>query len=154
MLGDGKHADRVEEILRQAGPDSYSLVVSQVTAGEALAVVLRRGPDAGRMLRGLLDLLADYRVEPDRCMPQLSANVLDIMRDLADVVPGLDITDGVILAHALADPYSVFLVTRDHVMVNNAEIMHCEKMLREQGRRCTLLRIINPIETSLAFGSR
>lgn len=154
MLGDGKHADRVEETLRQAGPDSYSLVVSQVTAGEAVAVVLRRGPDAERMLRALLDLLADYRAEPDRCMPPLSANVLDIMRDLADVVPGLDIADGIVLAHALADPYSVFLVTRDRVMVNNAEIMHYEKMPREQGRRCTVLRIINPIETSLAFGSR
>lgn len=154
MLGDGRHADRVEEMLRQAGPDSYSLVVSQVTAGEAVAVVPRRGPDAGRMLRGLPDLLADCRAEPDRCMPPLSANVLDIMRDLSDVVPGLDMTDGTILARALADPCSVFLVTRDHVMVNNAEIMHYGKMPRGQGRRNTLLRIINPIETSLAFGSR
>lgn len=103
------------------------------------------------MLRGLLKLLSDCRVEPNRCMPPLNARVLDIMGELVDAVPGLDVTDRLILAHAPADPDSVFLVTRDHALVNNTAIALYEKMLRERGRRNTLLRIVNPIETDPAF---
>ena len=84
-------------------------------------------------------------------MPPLNARVLDIMGELVDAVPGLDVTDRLILAHALADPDSVFLVTRDHALVNNTAIALYEKMLRERGRRNTLLRIVNPIETDPAF---
>lgn len=61
VLAGGRHADRVERVLRQGGPDSYSLVVSQASVGEAVAVILRRGPGAERMLQGMLALLIDCR---------------------------------------------------------------------------------------------
>lgn len=69
MLTGGAYADRVESMLRQSGTGSYSLVASQVSLGEATAVIMRRGPQATRMLDGLHALLSDYRVEPGRCMP-------------------------------------------------------------------------------------
>ena len=151
VLTGGKHADRVESILRRSGPDSYSLVASQVSLGEAAAVILRRGPGAERMLEGMIALLADCRVEPGRCMPPLDAGVLAAMNKLVRLAPELDMTDRAILAHALADPDSAFLITRDRMILNNDEIHRYEKMERSQGRRNTRLRIFNPTETYPAF---
>ena len=168
VLTGGKHADRVESILRRSGPGSYSLVASQVSLGEAAAVILRRGPGAERMLEGMIALLADYRVEPGRCMPPLDAianakhdyerarvepgrcmppldaGVLAAMNELVRLAPKLDMTDRAILAHALADPDSVFLITKDRMILNNDEIRRYEKIERGQGRRNTRLRIFNP----------
>lgn len=151
MLAGDRHADRANASPRQGGPDPCSPAASQATAGEAVAVVLGRGPDAGRMLRSLLKLLSDCGVQPNRRMPPLDARALDIMGELVDAVPGLGVTDRLILARALADPYSVFLVTRDRALVNNAAIALCEKTPRERGRKSTPLRIVNPIETDLDF---
>ena len=109
----GKFEDHIRRILQHSGPESYSPVASQTALGEADAVILRRGPGAALMLRGLLGLLADYRAEPGRCMPPINGAVLAIIRELVRVVPGLDMADRIILAHALADPDSWFLTTSD-----------------------------------------
>ena len=146
LLG-GKYADILEDIMRRSGPGSYSLVVSQAALGEADAVILRRGKDAARMLLSLLALLADYRVDPGRCMPPLDAAVLAIVNELMDAVPELDMTDRIILAHALADPDSVFLITGDYAMLENKAIVQYEERLRSQGRRNAKLVIIKPSET-------
>ena len=150
LLG-GKHANVLREIMRRSGPDSYSLVASQAAPGEADAVILRRGRDAVGMLFALLALLADYRVDPGRCMPPLDAAVLAIVNELMDAVPELDMTDRVILAHALADPDSVFLITGDYAMLENKAIMRYEEWLRAQGRRNAKLVIIKPSETYRVF---
>ena len=147
LLG-GKHANTLKEIMRRSGPDSYSIVASQAALGEADAVILRRGKDATRMLLSLLALLADYRIDPGRCMPPLDAAVLAIVNELMDAVPALDMTDRIILAHALADPDSVFFITGDNRMLRNSAIVRYEKRLRDQGRRNAKLVIIRPTEAS------
>ncbi len=134
VIGGGKHAARVESILRQSGPDSYLLVVSQAALGEAAAVVLRRGPDAARLLDAMFALLSDCRVDPGSCMPPVDAAVLAIINELVWVVPELDMTDRIILAIALADTNSSFLITRDRKLVNNPAIVLYEKRLRSLGR--------------------
>ena len=151
VLTGGKHADRVESILRRSGPGSYSLVASQVSLGEAAAVILRRGPGAARMLEGMIALLSDSRVEPGRCMPPLDAGVLATVNEMVRPAPELDMTDRVVLAHALADPDSAFLITKDQMILNDGGIRRYEKESRRQGRRNTLLRIVNPTETYPAF---
>ena len=83
-------------------------------------------PDAGRMPRGL-ELLADCGVDPNRRMPPLDAGALDIVGDLAGAVPGLGTADGIILARAPADPYSVFLVAGGHALAGNAAIDSARK---------------------------
>ena len=147
VLGRGEHAGRVESILRQSGPDSYLLVVSQAALGEAAAVIMRRGPDAARLLDGMFALLSDYRVDPGSCMPPVDATILAIINELAWAVPELDMTDRIILAMALADPDSAFLITRDHALVNNPAIILYEKKMRADGRRNAVLRAVNPSET-------
>ena len=151
VLTGGKYADRVESILRRSGPGSYSLVASQVSLGEAAAVILRRGPGAERMLKGMLALLADYRVEPGRCMPPLDAGVLAAVNKLVRLAPELDMTDRVILAHAMADPNSAFFITKDQIILNDADIRQYEKKTRKQGRRNTMLMIVDPTETCPDF---
>ena len=103
------------------------------------------------MLKGMLALLADYRVEPGRCMPPLDAGVLDVVQDLIRVAPRLDMTDRVILAHALADPNSAFLITKDQTILNSTKVGLYEKKARMSGLRSTPLRIVNPTETYPAF---
>ncbi len=146
LLG-GKYADILDDIMRRSGPGSYSLVASQAAPGEADAVILRRGKGAARMLLSLLALLFDHRIDPSRCMPPLDAAVLAIVNELMDVVPALDMTDRIILAHALADPDSVFLITGDRALLENEAIKHYEGRLRAQGRRNAKLEIVKPTET-------
>ena len=148
VLIGGTYADVLEEIMRRSGAGSYSLVVSQAALGEADAVILRRGPGAARMLLALLALLADHRVDPGRCMPPVDAAVLSIVNELAAVAPELDMTDRIILAHALADPCSVFFITGDRSLLENKAIARYEAWLRKQGRRCEELAIIRPVEAS------
>ena len=147
LLG-GKYADILEDIMRRSGPGSYSLVASQAALGEADAVILRRGRDAVGMLLALLALLFDHRIDPGKCMPPLNAAVLAIVNELMDAVPELDMTDRIILAHALADPYSVFFITGDSKMIGNDAIARYEERLRKQGRRNVRLAIIRLSETS------
>ena len=147
----GEFEERVKRLLQQGGHGSYLLVTSQVALGEAVAVILRDGPDAARLLHGLLGLLADIRVDPGRCMPPLDRAVLAITSDLVSVAPELDMTDRVILAHALADPDSLFFITNDRKMLNNPSIVGYEESLRAQGRRNTRLTVARPPEASLAF---
>ena len=151
VLTGGKHADRVESILRRSGPGSYSLVASQASPGEAAAVILRRGPGAAHMLEGMIALLSDSRVEPGRCMPPLDTGVLNVVQDLVLAAPRLDMTDRVVLAHALADPDSAFLITKDHKMLDNTKVSRYEKKARMQGLRNARLRIVDPTETYPAF---
>ena len=147
LLG-GKYADVLKDIMRRSGAGSYSLVASQAALGEADAVILRRGRDASRMLLSLLALLSDHRIDPGRCMPPLNVAVLAIVNELMDVVPELDMTDRIILAHALADPDSVFLITGDSAMLKNDRISLYEEWLRGQGRRNAKLEIVKPTEAS------
>ena len=72
VLFGGRYAKIVAEILRLGGQHPYSLVASQVALGEAAAVILRGGPDSGRMLLGMLRLLSGSRIDPGRCMPPLA----------------------------------------------------------------------------------
>ena len=147
LLG-GKYADILKDIMRRSGAGSYSLVASQAALGEADAVILRRGKDAARMLLSLLALLADHRIDPGRCMPPLNAAVLAIVNELMAVAPELDMTDRIILAHALADPDSVFLITGDCALLENKTIEQYEEGLRAQGRRNVKLEITSPVEAS------
>ena len=148
VLVGGKYAKVLVEIMRRSGAGSYSLVVSQAALGEADAVILRRGSDAARMLLALLALLADHRVDPGRCMPPLNASVLSIVNEFVRVAPELDMADRIILAHALADPDSVFFITGDCAMLKNSAAVRYEARLRAQGRRREKLVIIKPSETS------
>ena len=150
----GRYAKLVAEILRLGGQHPYSLVVSQVALGEAAAVILRGGPDSGRMLLGMLRLLADRRIDPGRCMPPLNPRVLETARELAAEAPELDTTDTVITAQAIVDPNSAFLITRDRMLVKNPAIESYEETARKHGLRNTRLEIVNPAETYPVFGAR
>ena len=154
VLVEGEYADIVAEILRRGDQHPYSLVASQVVLGEAAAVVLRGGPDADRMLLGMLRLLADSRIDPGTCMPPLSPRALETARELAGAVPGLDTTDAVITAQAIVDPNSAFLITRDRMLVKNPAIESYEETARKHGLRNTRLEIVNPAETYPVFGAR
>ena len=147
----GDYAADVDEIMRQGNLHQYELVVSQASLGEAAAVVLRSKPDAPRMLRGMLGLLADHRVNVARCMPPLDARVLAVVQDLVGVAPNLDMTDRVIVAHALADPNSVLLIMKDGMVVGNPAILAYEESARAAGLRSAPLDIVNPAETFPAF---
>ena len=81
-------------------------------------------------------------------MPPLDDAVLAIVNELMDAVPELDMTDRIILAHALADPDSVFFITGDRAMLRNDNIVLCEERLRSQGRRNARLEIVKPYEAS------
>lgn len=144
-LVEGMYSDRVKHMLRQGGAESHSLVASQVALGEAVAVILRRGPDSARMLHGLFGLL-DYRVGQGGCMPPLDGAVLVVLNELVAVVPELDMTDRAILAHALADPDASLLVTNDGAMIGNPAIAQYETYLRAQGRRNVKLTVSRPPE--------
>lgn len=124
---------------------------SQTALGEAAAVILRDGPDAGRTPQGMLRLLADSRIDPGKCMPPLSPRVLATAHELAVVAPGLDTTDMVMTAHAVADPNSAYLITRDSKLVGNSAIKRYEKTTRAQGLRNTEPEIVNPVETFPVF---
>ena len=154
VLLEGEYANLVAEILRLGNQYPYALVASQTVLGEAAAVILRDGPDADRMLRGMLGLLADSRIDPGRCMPPLSPRVLATAHELAVAVPGLDTTDTVMTAHAVVDPNSAYLITRDSKLVANSAIERYEEAARAQGHRKTKLEIINPGETFPVFGAR
>ena len=147
LLG-GKYADVLKDIMRRSGADSYSLVVPQAALGEADAVILRRGKDAARMPLSLLALLFDHRIDPGRCMPPLNVAVLAIVNELMGVVPELDMTDRIILAHALADPDSVFFITGDQTLLENKAIEQYEARLRAMWRRNAKLEITSPVEAS------
>ena len=123
----GKHANRVESILRRSGPGSHSLVASQVSLGEAAAVILRRGPGAERMLEGMLALLADCRVGQGRYMLPLNAGVFAAVNEMVRLATELDMADRAILAHALADPDSAFFITKDQIILSNDGIRRYEK---------------------------
>ena len=99
------------------------------------------------MLLALLALLSDHRVDPGRCMPPMNAAVLAVVNELVRVAPELDMTDRIILAHALADPDSVFFITGDSKMIGNDPIQLYETRLRMQGRRNKKLVIVRPSET-------
>ena len=133
--------------MRRSGAGSYSLVVSQAALGEADAVILRRGPGAARMLLALLALLTDHRVDPGRCMPPVNAAVLAIVNELMRAAPALDMTDRIILAHALADPDSIVFITGDKALLENKAIRRYEAQIRKQGRRNARLAIVKPSET-------
>ena len=148
VLIGGKYANILLDIMQRSGAASYSLVVSQAALGEADAVILRRGSDAARMLLALLAPLADHRVDPGRCMPPVNATVLAMVNELMVLAPELDMTDRIILAHALADPDSIFLITGDYAMLENDSITQYEERLRKQGRRREKLVIIKPSEAS------
>lgn len=150
LLG-GNYKDRIERMLRENNLGAYALVASQITLGEADAVILRRGPDAARMLRALLGPLEDYRIDPAKCMPPMYGAVLSILNDLTRAVPSLDTTDRIILAHALADPDASFLITGDGRMINNPAIIEYEAHLRRHGRRNTKLTADHPPKTSHVF---
>ena len=100
------------------------------------------------MLLALLALLADHRVDPGRCMPPLNAAVLSIVNELMRVVPDIDMTDRIILAHALADPDSIVFITGDKALLENKAIRRYEAQLRKQGRRNARLAIVKPSEAS------
>ncbi len=147
LLG-GKYANVLIDIMRQSGPGLYSLVASQAALGEADAVILRRGKDAAQMFLSLLALLFDHRIDPGRCMPPLDAAVLAIVNELMAVAPELDMTDRIILAHALADPDSAFFITGDYRMLKNNAVKRYEERLQAQGRRREKLVIIRPTAAS------
>ena len=151
VVFEGEYVDRVAEIMRRAGLRPYELAASQAALGEAAAVIMRKGPEAARMLRGMLGLLADHRIDPGRCMPPMDARVLAVVQDLVGAAPELDMTDRIIVAHALVDPYSVLLLMKDSVVVGNRAIRACEESARARGLRNAALEIVNPAETFPAF---
>ena len=81
-------------------------------------------------------------------MPPLDDAVLAIVNELMDAVPELDMTDRIILAHALADPDSVFFITGDQTLLENKAIEQYEARLRAMGRRNAKLEITSPVEAS------
>ena len=84
-------------------------------------------------------------------MPPLSPRVIATAQELAVAVPGLDTTDTVMAAHAVVDPNSAYLITRDGKLVANSAIERYEETARAQGRRKTKLEIVNPVETFPVF---
>ena len=84
-------------------------------------------------------------------MPPINGAVLAIIRELVRVVPGLDMADRIILAHALADPDSWFLTTSDGMMIDNPAIIQYEAQPRGQGRRSINLTVTHPLKTFPAF---
>ena len=64
------------------------------------------------------------------------------------VAPELDMTDRIILAHALADPDSTFFITGYYRMLKNNAVKRYEERLRAQGRRREKLVIIRPTVAS------
>lgn len=154
VLFGGRYANLVAEILRLGNQHPYSLVASQTALGEAAAVILRDGPDALSMLLGMFKLVYDSRIDPGRCMPPLSPRVLATAQELAVASPNLDTTDTVMTAHAVADPNSAYLITRDSKLVKNPAIELYEETARAQGLRNTELKIVNPAETWPVFGAR
>lgn len=77
-------------------------------------------------------------------MPPLDADVLAVVNELITAVPELDMTDRVILAHALADPDSTLLVTNDGAMIGNPAIARYEASPRAEGRRNAKLTVSRP----------
>ena len=103
------------------------------------------------MLRALLGLLEDCRADPAKCMPPLDEAALAILIDLIRAVSNLDMTDRIMLAHALADPDSLFLTTGDSMMANNPAIIAYYAHPRDRGRRNAMLAAIRPAKTSPVF---
>ena len=81
-------------------------------------------------------------------MPPLNAAVLSVVNDLVRAAPELDMTDRIILAHALADPDSIVFITGDKALLENKAIRRYEALLRKQGRRNARLAIVKQSEAS------
>lgn len=131
----------------------YAVAISQVVVGETHAVLMGRYADHARRMESIGRLHAAFQETGvyasagahGGLRPIDPKKIMGVMGGLLRRVPELDGTDLVILAVALADPYSAYLFTRDRMLVGNDKIMAYEEDLRKKERRIVRLQITDMV---------
>ena len=143
MLMDGQEKSSVERLLSRIKNPSFEIRVPQIVLGEAISKILAKD-DVNKsedILLKLVHILQKYKIDAKTCLPPPQRNSLSIMAELSKEDEMLDITDVVILAHALADPDSKFFFTMDQKLIYGVKIKEYERRLRDNEKRNTELKI-------------
>ena len=139
----GKYKGHAERLLSQTNNNSFEVFIPQIVVGEAVSQMYekcgyRTRPD--HFLERFASMMQKYNLGHTN-MPPPPNKSFQIMAELLNVDNRLVGVDVVILAHALADPDSKFLFTKDRVLVKNQNICDYELLLRHNGKRNTRLNI-------------
>ena len=126
-------------IIHRLDAGTIDVIVPQIVLGEAVAIITRDDPeDAPQLIQNVLGSIRDL-VSPESSMPPVTAPVsriaIKMSRDLK-----MDFTDALILAHALNDPHSTYLLTADRKMLSD-QVVEFEENMRSNGKRGRKLRI-------------
>lgn len=145
----GRRAASCRRVFGQTRHGPYAAVVSQTAMGETHAVVIRRyrdPPELRMRIRMLTDAFIESGADPGSGMVPIDPErIWSIVRDLLALDKGLIGTDVIILAIALADPYSVRLLTWDRALVENRRIIEYEREMRRKNLRRTRLLVTDTL---------
>ena len=131
-----------KKLLYTIKSDSFEIFVPQIVLGEVVAKIFTKpAKDREDALSKLHKVLQDHGIDPDSCMPPPPGAVLEIARRLRAADSYLDVTDALIVSHALADPHSKFFFTPDSKLTQNPRVKELEKLLRIDNQRDAKLKI-------------
>lgn len=132
----------VEHMLYQFKSNAYEVLVPYIVLGEVCGVIFRdyeSDQDRREKITKMADIITDNKIKWENIQPTESKS-FDIMMALRRD-EFLDDTDIMILSHVLSDPDSKFFFTPDSKILENMAITDLEKMLRDEGKRNTQLKI-------------
>lgn len=142
MVDKSKSRGDVQKLLYQIKQPTFQVFVSQTVLGEVVAKILQKpARERSDALSKLPQILQDHNIDAAACLTPPQGEALEIMRHLRAADTYLDVTDIMIVSHALADPRSKFFFTPDSTLTQNHRLHEYEKRLREDAKRETELKI-------------
>lgn len=142
----GRRSHSEWKILKKLTGSSIDVVVPQAVLGETMAVVMRKGHirdkagAIGAILNGLLKNLDHVPEMPSGDVEGPGAHGVPGVPKTAKITVklceylDLNFADSLILAHALADPRSIHLIT-DDACLQSDRVKQFEKEMRNNGER-------------------
>jgi predicted nucleic acid-binding protein len=140
-----ERADAKHE-LEKLRSNTYAVIVPQVVLGEVMSVILRDFNDATdgqRRLCSLHNELKNIITDMGTCLPPLTTEVFNCAQTLKSIEANLRDTDSLILAHALLDPNSQRLLTRDRTLLDSTRLQCEESRMRTEQLRSQRLKIVD-----------
>ena len=129
------HSD-VQKLLYQLKQNTFEVFVSQTVLGEVITKIFQRSASTHTdVLSKLPNVLQDHNINPTNCLTPLPSEALDIMSYIRKHDLYLDMTDIMIVSHALADPKSKFFFTNDTKLIGNSVINKYDVALNNDGKR-------------------
>ena len=143
IVKEGELKEDVDRLLYKISQPSFEILIPQIVLGETISQILEEydKSDVPTKLEKLSNIIYKYKIDVSACLPPPPNNAIDIMNKLQIKDAFLDITDNMILSHALADPESKFFFTKDSKMLGNNAIIQLEEELRVVGSRHERLKV-------------